>query len=178
MNGVSVRSATPDDAPAIARVHWDSWLATYRDVFPSQSFDDFPLAERERLWQREAGLNADPSRRCRLLVAVRADAVAGFAHVGPYRVQPHDLPDSGEDGELRAIYLAPALQRCGIGSALWAAARQTLREAGFGALRLWCIAGNPAEAFYVAVGAQPIGSASFDAHGRTLRETCFRLEPL
>ena len=179
MNGVSVRSATVADAPAIARVHWDSWVATYTGVFPQQSFDEFPLARRERLWAREAGLNAVPERRSQLLVAFDGADVAGFASVGPYRVQSADPAEAADDGELRALYLAPGLQRRGIGRRLWRGAVQQLRLAGFGALRLWCIAGNDdAEAFYRAMGAERIGSMPFDAHGVPLREHCYRVEPL
>ncbi len=178
MPDVTVRSATVHDAPAVAQVHWDSWVATYRTVFPQQSFDDYPLAKRERLWAHEAGLNADPARRSQLLVAVQGGAVAGFAHVGPYRVQAADAPDAAGEGELRALYLAPALQRHGIGRLLWAASAAQLRSMGFTALRLWCIAGNSAESFYLAMGAQPIASATFDAHGVQLHENCYRVQPL
>jgi GNAT superfamily N-acetyltransferase len=176
MDGLSVRSATVEDSPAIARVHWNSWVATYRGVFPQRSFDEFPLANRERLWGREAGLNADPAQRSQLIVALLDGRVAGFAHVGPYRVQAADTPGAADDGELRALYLDPGLQRRGIGSRLWLASVHTLRSTGFAALRLWCIAGNEAEAFYRAMGARKIGSADFDAHGLPLRENCYRAE--
>jgi GNAT superfamily N-acetyltransferase len=178
MHEITVRSATVDDAPAIAQVHWDSWVATYSGVFPQMSFDEYSLAERERVWASEAGLNADGARRSQLLVAERGDAVVGFAHVGPYRLQASDVDAAADDGELRALYLAPALQRHGIGRLLWAASVAQLRSAGFGALRLWCIAGNAAESFYLAMGAQRIGSATFDAHGVQLHENCYRFGPL
>ena len=178
MGEVTIRSARVDDAPAIAQVHWNSWVATYSTVFPQKSFDDYSLAKREVLWAREAGLNADVARRSQLLVALQGSAVTGFAHVGPYRVQAADAPDAAEEGELRALYLDPALQRRGIGRALWLASASRLRASGFTAMRLWCIAGNTAEAFYSAMGAQKVGSASFDAHGVQLHENCYRFEPL
>jgi hypothetical protein len=43
-------------------------------------------------------------------------------------------------------------------------------------MRLWCIEGNPAAAFYLAMGARPTGSAGFDAHGVPLRENGFRFD--
>ena len=179
VDGVIARPADVVHAPAIARIHWDSWVATYGGVFPQQSFDEFPLAQRERLWTHEAGLNADASRRSQLLVALQGERVLGFAHVGPYRVQPFDTTESGADGELRALYLDPALQRRGIGRLLWSAATRQLQAMNFAALRLWVIDGNhAAEDFYRAMGAVPVGSTSFDAHGKTLREICYRLAPL
>ena len=178
MRDLSVRSATVDDAPAIAQVHWDSWAVTYSGVFPQQSFDEYPLAARAQMWAREAGLNADATRRSQLLVAVQDDAVAGFAHVGPYRVQVDDAPAAAADGELRALYLDPARQRQGVGRVLWTASVAHLRSLGFTAMRLWCLAGNTAESFYRAMGARQVGSAAFDAHGVALREHCYRIEPL
>jgi len=179
VDGVTVCPASIAQAPAIASIHWDSWVATYGDIFPQQSFDEFPLAHRERLWTQEAGLNVDAPRRSQLLVALQGERVLGFAHVGPYRVQAFDPAESSADGELRAIYLDPALQRRGIGRLLWAAATARLRSMNFAALRLWVIDGNDAaEAFYRAMGAEPVGSSTFDAHGTTLREKCYRLSPL
>ena len=85
---------------------------------------------------------------------------------------------AAEEGELRALYLDPLLQRRGIGRALWSASARQLRASGFSAMRLWCIAGNSAEAFYSAMGAQKVGSATFDAHGVQLHENCYRFELL
>lgn len=170
-----VRSATVADAPAVARIHWESWLATYRGVFPQQAFDEFPLAQREKLWTHEAGRHGDAALRRQLLVATLDDeSIAGFASVGPYRVQAADDAASAQDGELFAIYIDPPLQRAGIGRALWSAGSAWLRGAGFEALRLWCIAGNPAEAFYTAMGARRVGESSFELHGTPLRENCYR----
>ena len=78
------------------------------------------------------------------------------------------------DGELFAIYLDPALQRKGIGRALWQASSAWLQSAGFEAFRLWCIDGNAAEAFYRAMGAQCVAHRNFDAHGGQLGENCYR----
>jgi hypothetical protein len=47
---------------------------------------------------------------------------------------------------------------------------------GHPALRLWVIAGNPAEQFYAAMGARPVAETCFDAHGRPIRECCRRVE--
>ena len=169
-----VRSATVADAPAVARIHWESWLATYRDVFPQQAFDEFPLAQREKVWTGEAERNGDASLRRQLLVAEVDGGIAGFESVGPYRVQAADDAASALDGELFAIYVDPPQMRCGVGRALWTASSAWLGGAGFEALRLWCVTGNPAEAFYTAMGARGVGESSFVLHGVPLRETCYR----
>ena len=174
MGSARVRSAEVADAPSIARIHWDSWVATYGGVSPQQSFDEFPLAQREKLWTHEARRHGDASLRRQVLVAEIDARIAGFASVGPYRVQESDDPASALDGELFAIYLDPPRKRQGVGRALWSASCAWLHAAGFDALRLWCIAGNEAEAFYRSMGAQCIGRKSFDAHGRPIEEHCYR----
>ncbi|MEO8124517.1 MAG: GNAT family N-acetyltransferase [Burkholderiales bacterium] len=174
MAGVRIRSARVGDAPAIARIHWDSWVATYTGVFPQAVFDDFSFAQREKLWTHETARHADASLRRQVLVAELEGCIAGFASVGPYRVQESDDPAAALDGELFAIYLDPPLQRKGVGRALWGASNAWLHGAGFVALRLWCVDGNEAEAFYRAMGAQCVARKSFDAHGSLLYESCYR----
>lgn len=174
MSDVRIRSALVGDAPAIARIHWDSWVVTYTGVFPQAVFDDFSLAQREKHWSHETARHADASLRCQVLVAEHEDRIAGFASLGPYRVQESDNPAAALDGELFAIYLDPPLQRKGVGRAMWNASVGWLHGAGFEALRLWCIDGNEAEAFYRAMGAQCVARKSFDAHGSLLHENCYR----
>jgi L-amino acid N-acyltransferase YncA len=171
-----VRDAEEADAAGVARVHWDSWVATYAGVFPQAAFDAFPLPARERLWRETARAALDePARRCRLLVAAAADeALLGFACVGPFRAHG-GLQADPQVGELQAIYLRPDAQRRGIGSALWRAGAGWLAQAGFREMRLWVIAANPAVAFYAARGARKIASTVFDAHGTPLTEDCYSL---
>jgi GNAT superfamily N-acetyltransferase len=168
-----VRLAIPEDADAIAQVHWDSWVATYTGVFPQASFDAYPLGTRREVWRREA---EGPGER-RLFVAANGAEVLGFANLGPYRRQPHEPPGQGAgEAELMALYLRPGQQRRGIGRALWDAVLAEARARGCPALRLWVIAGNPAEGFYAAMGARPVGENVFDAHGTPVREVCRRIE--
>jgi len=174
MDGLRIRSAVVEDAPAIARIHWDSWVATYGGIFPKQMFDEFPLAQREELWARESAQHTDLATRRQVLVAEFGDHVVGFASVGPYRIQDSDAASAALDGELFAIYLDPHQQRRGFGRALWRASAAFLHAAGFDALRLWCIVGNEAEGFYRAMGALQVGTKAFDAHGTTLLENCYR----
>lgn len=174
MDGVRIRSAAVEDAAAIARIHWDSWVATYGAIFPKQMFDKFPLAQREELWAREAAQHTDSALRRQLLVAEFDDQIAGFASVGPYRTQESDSHSAALDGELFAIYLDPAQQRRGVGGALWRSSAAWLHAAGFDALRLWCVAGNEAEAFYRAMGAQRVSVKPLDACGTPLHENCYR----
>lgn len=181
-----IRRATVADAPAVAQVHLDSWVATYTGVLPQATFDSLPLVSRVRTWTQAAQAMDEPQRRTQLLLAEDEDgAVLGFVSLGPFRDTGGEggAGDAGrtpkllqEVGELYAIYLAPTARRRGTGRALFAACAAALRDAGFAEMRLWAIDANPeAIAFYTAMGCTPCDHASFTTHGATLTETCLRL---
>jgi GNAT superfamily N-acetyltransferase len=173
---VSIRPAMPQDAPAIAKVHVDSWAATYANVFPTKVFEEYSLPVRERMWQRTvlaARTQAEP--RTEVLVAERAARLIGFVSLGPFREAQGVQGEPGR-GELNAIYLDPASMRQGIGSQLFAAGREWLRAAGFSEMRLWVISGNPALAFYRAQGGTLVEEKTFEVHGVTLGERSLRFD--
>ncbi|MFZ5544012.1 MAG: GNAT family N-acetyltransferase [Pseudomonadota bacterium] len=173
--GWRVRPATAADVAQIAQLHWDSWVATYTGVFPQAAFDEYSVQARERTWGDMVQAMAQPQNRQQLLVATRDDAVLGFAAFGPFR-PAGGIEPAPADSELWALYLQPALQRSGIGRALWREGCRWLRLNGFDNLRLWVIEGNErAMAFYRAMGAQPASTNEFETHGKRLAEVCFRM---
>ncbi len=173
------------DAPAVAQVHWDSWVATYSDVFAQATFDELPIAARERTWRKAARRMLDePRARTQVWLAEQESRVIGLASFGPFRssaVGGHGAAgDAGsaaqlapDIGELYAIYLAPDALRRGIGSALFRTGATWLREQGFTEMRLWVLAGNSAAAFYRAMGGERVDSAAFTTHGVTIDEHCY-----
>jgi GNAT superfamily N-acetyltransferase len=187
VSAVVIRPATEADAPAIARVHFDSWVDTYGSVFPPRVFEEFSLESRERLWRRTASeARSDAARRTELLVAEDDGVVVGFVSLGPFRLAEGGHVDSdgaaartaaaSDRGELNAIYLAPTTLRRGLGRALFDAGRRWLREAGYVDMRLWVITGNPAVFFYRSMGGVLVEEKNFDLHGVTLSEQCYRFE--
>ena len=178
-----LRAATPDDALALALVHQDSWLATYRDIFPQAAFDDLPLARREAIWRRTAQRTVEePAARTSVVLAEAGGRVLGFASCGPFRVSADNLGDAGDKprsnapvGELYAMYLAPDVWRQGLGRALFGDCRRRLRDGGFAEMRLWVLAPNtPAIAFYEAMGGKRLAGSTFTTHGVTIDETCYQ----
>jgi hypothetical protein len=82
---ITVRSAMPEEAEAIARMHVRSWQAAYRGLFPDAYLDG--LDWREWAERRRADI-ADGDKQVR--VAVDGTVVLGFASFGPTR--DDDLP--------------------------------------------------------------------------------------
>ncbi len=52
---VIVRDATSADAPAIARIHIDSWRSTYRGIVPHEYLAELSYRERESARARGPG---------------------------------------------------------------------------------------------------------------------------
>lgn len=146
-----IRPATEDDAPAIARVHVDTWRTAYRGIVDgaylrSLSYPDFEKRRRQRL--------ATPGTIT--FVAEVRGKVVGFATAGPNR----DL-DTEYDTELYAIYIRKAFARKGLGSALVAAVARGLSDAGHRAMVLWVLRDNaPSRRFYESLGGTLAGEKS------------------
>src|SRR5262249_19310007 len=114
---VSVRAARVEDAERIAEIHVLGWQGRYQGLMPQGylgALDPVP-----RLPGRVQSLiGGDWSRGGCFVVAGDDGQLAGFAAVGATR----DDDDTGEVGEVRAIYLVPGAWGQGLGRALMAAA--------------------------------------------------------
>lgn len=175
-----VRRAALADVAGIARVHVQSWHATYPGLLPLAEIERHTLARRAGTWARLLdGTTAV------VFVAARSDGVLGFANTGPFRVTEGHAQDEGSgeeqgegqgEGELNALYLLPTAQRQGIGRQLFDAGANALREAGFTAMRCWVLHGNPAIAFYERLGGERVASKTFSVEGATVAEHCYRFK--
>jgi GNAT superfamily N-acetyltransferase len=165
---VTVRSATPADARAIAEVQVETWRATYVDVMPQSLLDSLDVAARERSWERFAD-----AAEYALFVAERDDRVVGFVSVGPSR-------DPAGSGEVYAIYVTPGAWSTGKGLALMNAGVTWLAERWPEAV-LWVAEQNPrARRFYERYGWTLDGGRKLDevAPDVTVAEVRYRLSNL
>jgi RimJ/RimL family protein N-acetyltransferase len=180
-----IRSATPDDAAALAQVHIDSWRSAYRGLVPDSYLAGLDHARNaERFRQALAGLDhARNAQRFRQSLAEGAEEtylaeeggeVLGFLTIGGCR---DDDVDRGQTGEIWGIYLAPAFWRQGIGRALCQYAERLLESRGYTVIILWVFEGNPqARRFYEAMGFRPDGAAKTLHPGVPLEAIRYRKE--
>jgi ribosomal protein S18 acetylase RimI-like enzyme len=141
---VTIRPATPEDAPAITEVHVASWRHAYRGLIPDHVLDDLSVEEREAVW-REGLAGEEPGMA---LVAEDDTRVIGFVGFGPGRSF-----DAEDVAEIYAIYLDPEYQRRGIGRRLLEGALHVLAEDGFREATLWVLESNTAaRRFYESLG--------------------------
>ena len=163
MSGVSIRRATPGDAPAIARVRVDSWRTTYRGMIPDAYLDGMQVEASTALWDRV--LNAGVNTTC-VFVAVYDSDVVGFSCGNLLKETKH-----GFDAELAAVYLRREFQRAGLGRQLVGAVAKAQREVGATGLITWVIAANkPAREFYQQLGGELVVEQPFNWDGMDLVE--------
>jgi len=137
-----VRDATAEDAEAIARVHAESWRATYTGLLPEEVIARFTYEETLPRWRQRV-----PARSLQS-VLVWGDPVAGFAYSGRERDG-----DPDHRGEVYALYLLPSEQGRGGGRVLLEAAAERLAAAGMTTLLIWVLRDNlRARGFYEHLG--------------------------
>jgi ribosomal protein S18 acetylase RimI-like enzyme len=163
----SVREATLDDVPALARVQVASWRRAYRGLMPEQVIEAQTEERRRVLWQRVLGAGQHG-----MLVAERAQQVIGFGQL----VASRD-PGAAHTGEVAALYVDPEHWRSGAGRALLSACIERARQNGYAALTLWVLSSNAAaRCFYERMGLAPDGETKNERRaGGSLFEVRYRM---
>ncbi len=116
------RRATLADAPAIGELQLRAWWRAYQDIVDGARLMEHDAEERAGRWTELLA-----SGLVNVLVAEVGGEVRGFVAVGPSR---EDEPDPRE-GELYAIFVDPAAQGAGLGTALLAEGEQAIRQVGW-----------------------------------------------
>jgi GNAT superfamily N-acetyltransferase len=169
----TIRPATREDAPAIARVHILGWQQAYRGQLPDAFLEalDANLERRTANWAAQIDRASQSGRRVR--VAEQDGSLVGFVGFGPADGEAEDL----KLGEIYAIYLDSAHWGRGIGRSLFRSATQELRGAGFNAAVLWVLETNErARRFYEIAGWNPDGQTRREEREQiVLKEVRYRL---
>jgi ribosomal protein S18 acetylase RimI-like enzyme len=150
--GPRLRAASVADAPAIARVHQESWRTTYSGILPRDVIEQLAGRRSEANWRSRLaaaqGMEA-------VWIAEEGERMLGFAACGSAR---HRL--EGLEAEIYALYVLQDCQRRGVGRALVrACARHFVRHAHFG-FYLWVLKANRARLFYDALGGAAVAEKS------------------
>lgn len=166
MYTTTVRSATRDDAHAIARVHVRLWQGAYRGLVPYAILNALSVEQRRTIWHQLLA-NDDGMFT---LVAERNAELVGFCSIA---TPSRDEDATEQTCEVTAIYVAPSAWRAGIGRALLATALDEVRQHGWREVTLWVFAANAgARAFYDGFGFVPDGA---ETHHQPSGQTEIRL---
>jgi len=164
---MKVRPAVPEDAPALAQLHVDSWRAAYRGLVPDERLAQLDPEKRTEMFRRMAGEQVPG-----IFVGEVDGEIVGFLTVGDCRDE--DL-DCTVTGEIWGIYLAPERWRRGFGRRLCEHGEEFVRSAGHSVCVLWVFAGNAeARRFYEAMGYAVDGASKTLEVGAPLEAVRYR----
>jgi GNAT superfamily N-acetyltransferase len=165
---VTFRPGGPADALTVGALATQVFLDTYatdgiRPDLAREALNQYsPAAFEKRL--------ADPERL--FLLAERQDHLVGFAELARTASRPVETADAGL--RLIRLYVQPAFQRNGLGSALLREVEEQCRSLGSGVLWLTSWSGNRfALGFYTAKGYQDVGSTSYVFEERAYENRIF-----
>lgn len=138
-----LRSAQIDDLAAVSAVFGNCWRQNYRGVLPDKLVDAMTDDWATSLWRRV--LSTDPTS---VTVALRHGQIIGLTRA---------VVTAGE-GVVHSLYVAPAAQGGGVGTALLDGVSRDFARQGVSTARLWVFVANRAGvAFYRAHGWLPDG---------------------
>ena len=144
---VTTRTATVEDAAAIAVAHARAWQVAYDGIVPASYLDAIDIDARTEHWRQNLSepFLPDGTPSPTNLVAVADGAVVGFACVGVWRGDR----DNPSLGELWAIYVHPDHWGTGAGYALMSSTMQLFDERKTATAYLWVLEQNDlARRFY------------------------------
>lgn len=163
---MTIRPARPDDAPAIARVHVDSWRETYAGIVPDEVLASLSYQRREGMWR--SGLENPDWKGVMFVAEAPEREIVGFVVGGP----PQE-PDEEFACELWAIYLLRAYQGQGIGRQLFRRFVEEMVGRGNTSMLLWVLAENPTVRFYERMGGTKVREKEIEIGGKTLVEWAY-----
>ncbi len=131
----SIREASFEDLPDIARIHVQSWQQTYVGMVPQDYLDGMSIPARQKAW--EAIFQATTTENRNLYIAHDNDEAVGFISFGPNR----DQYKAGR-GEIYAVYLLKKSWGRAVGYGLFETARQKFCESGITSAYLWVLEAN------------------------------------
>ncbi len=142
---VNLRCATPNDAPALAKVLVASWQKAYPGIVPESHLQGFTIERRTERFHQSLASGVEET-----YVAEHDGEILGFLTLG-------DCRDTNVDqqitGEIWGIYLSPEHWRKGIGRFLSEQGEAMLVSRGRSFATLWVLDANAqARRFYEAMG--------------------------
>lgn len=153
---IEIRDAVPGDALGIALVGAYTWKTTYAGLMPHALID----ARIDGVINAAKRRRADIERGMGTFVAVEDGVVIGFCMYGKSRNEAY-----ADAGEIAALYVLKPFQGTGVGKALFRAAKEKLVLAGYRAMIVNCLVGNPFCAFYERMGGVIVGQRQDEAQG-------------
>jgi len=169
---ITIRRAERADAPAIGRVHVETWQSAYAGLLPDAMLAGMTDVRHAALW---AHTLSDSNEAKGVFVADDDEmGVVGFGSCGPVRDMPEGLNCTEmRVGEVYLLYVEPDFQNQGNGRRLLDALFQQLHAQGFDTAVLWMLAENQTRFFYEGLGGQEVGQRTDTFAGADVDEIAY-----
>lgn len=143
----SIRDAAIDDAQAIARVNYTTWLHTYRGILPDSEIDSLNLELLTDQWIQNLSV---ANSRSGTLVITEGMTLIAYSRFYP-SVDSDD--DQAKVATIGSMYVDPDFQRRGVGRKLMRAVLRAAKEHGYAEATLHVLTANKrAQEFYENLG--------------------------
>ena len=160
---IDIRKAEPRDASAIADIHHEAWRGAYSGIIPHRALNGM-INRRGPDWWANA-----IRRAATVLVVEIGGKLAGYATIGRNRAR-----ELAQQGEIYELYLRPEYQGIGLGSRLFAAAREKLADSGLKGMVVWALEENAgAVSFYEGAGGRDIAEGVEIFDQKALKKVAF-----
>lgn len=174
---IEIRTATIEDAPAIACVMVDTFLSAHRHHMPEEAWQKrktgWTYAVSERNWRQTIGklTTGEAHWPCVYVAVDDQNQVVGLATGQPAAL----LSESAQSvGEITSIYVRTDLQKQTIGRRLLQTVALQLAKLGMKSLQVAVLTTNlPARQFYERLGAHQVGEQFFVEDGWKLPEVIY-----
>ena len=150
------------DAVGIARVHVDTWRASYAGMLPDRVLVNMRHDRQQQSWER--ALASRDGDMFTLVAETASLGIVGFGGAGRRRGK-RDF-----DGEVFTLYVDPDFQGRAIGRRLLAELFQGLAARGAKSALIWVLAANPSRFFYEAMGGRHVLDREEPVWGTRLNE--------
>ena len=143
--GLSIQTATLEQAMEITQLHVRVWRDTYRGMAPDEAIEKLTVEHRLPIWLNHLS-KGDPRQHVRVVENV--GEIIGFASCGP-----PSHPDFEDSSEVKHLYVAPEFRGRHLGERLLLDSFQRMASDGFDSTALAVVRENKnALGFYAKMG--------------------------
>lgn len=164
---MKIRKAVLEDAEGIAKVHVDSWRATYKEIIPSSYLNDLSYVQRTELWRS----NILKAENYVVVAEEETGQIIGFAD--SWKRENNTAENSGD---LTSIYLLEEYQGKGVGKMLLKELFNHFKEKGYEKIFVEVLEENKTRYFYEYYGAKLIDTSQIKIGGEILNELIYEWE--
>lgn len=149
---IKIRKALPEDIPAIAKVHVESWQRSFEGIAPTDYLNNMSVEKRKTVFAERL---SEPLYT--LLVAENPrHGIVGFIDFG---LRPAS-ENFGYEARIFSFYFLRQFQRCGFGTKLFTQCMKKIVDSGYKSVCLDTLEISPYRGFYERMGGRVVAKDS------------------